>query len=278
MFAARLATAAVLLTLSCIALLFLPNLYWGVFLLAVLWIASLEWAALAGYQRGARWLFVGIVLASGLFLLFDIRHGALAVAAPAPLHALVYGVSVAFWVLLAPAWLAIKWHTQNRLILGAAGWIILVPTWLALTSLQTTPRQLLILLAVVWIADSAAYLIGRRFGRHRLAPRISPGKTWEGVMGACAAVAVYYAVLWFLFNAPPPLSEPAIGIFLFAMVTVMSVQGDLFESWMKRRAEVKDSGTLLPGHGGVLDRIDGLTASVPFAALWLQYLHRPGMV
>jgi phosphatidate cytidylyltransferase len=277
MFATRLATAFVLLTLSCIALLFLPNLYWGVFLLAVLWIASLEWAALAGYQRGARWLFVGIVLASGLFLLFDV-HGALAVAVPAPLHALVYGVSVAFWVLLAPAWLGVKWHTQNRLILGAAGWVILVPTWLALTSLQTTPRQLLMLLAVVWIADSAAYLIGRRFGRHRLAPRISPGKTWEGVVGACAAVAVYYAVLWFLFDAPPPLSEPASGIFLFAMVTVMSVQGDLFESWMKRQAEVKDSGTLLPGHGGVLDRIDGLTASVPFAALWLQCLHRPGMV
>jgi phosphatidate cytidylyltransferase len=278
MFAARLATAAVLLTLSCIALLFLPNPYWGALLLAVLWVASLEWAALAGYRRGARWLFAGIVLVSGLILLFDFHRGVLAVAASAPLHAAVYGISVAFWLLPAPAWLAAKWHTRNRIILGAAGWIILVPTWLALTSLQTTPRQLLVLLAVVWIADSAAYLTGRRFGRHRLAPRISPGKTWEGVMGACAAVAVYYAVLWFIFDAPPPLSEPASGIILFAMVTVMSVQGDLFESWMKRQAEVKDSGTLLPGHGGVLDRIDGLTASVPFAALWLQCLHRPGMV
>jgi phosphatidate cytidylyltransferase len=278
MFAARLATAAALLALSCSALLFLPNLYWGAILLAVLWVASLEWGALAGYRGGARWLFAGFVLVSGFILLFDFYRGALAVAESAPLHALVYGISVAFWSFLAPAWLAAKWHTRNPIILGAAGWIVLVPTWLALTALQTTPRQLLVLLAVVWIADSAAYVIGRRFGRRRLAPRISPGKTWEGVMGACAAVAVYYAVLWFIFDASQPLSSPASGIILFAMVTVMSVQGDLFESWMKRQAEVKDSGTLLPGHGGVLDRIDGLTASVPLAALWLHYLPRPGIV
>ena len=276
MFAARLATAAGLLLLFCGALLLLPNQYWGVFLLAVLGIASLEWAELAGYRRGARWLFVAVVLASGLAFLLDFRRGA--PAASGDFYVCVYWIATTFWLGLAPVWLAGKWHTRNPVVLGVAGWIVLVPTWLGLTALQTAPGRLLALLGVVWIADSAAYVIGRRFGRHRLAPRISPGKTWEGAIGACIAVAVYYAVLWSVFGAPQPLPDPASGMILFAIVTVMSVQGDLFESCMKRQAGVKDSGTLLPGHGGVLDRIDGLTASVPLAALWLHYLGRPGIV
>jgi phosphatidate cytidylyltransferase len=274
MLAVRLATAAALLALFCGALLLLPNQYWGVFLLAGLWIASLEWAVLAGYRHGARWLFAGVVLVSGLALLFDLQLAARALPSSVELHFYVYWISVVFWAIAAPAWLIGSWHTRNPLVLGVIGWVILLPTWLALTSLQTAPRQLLLLLGVVWIADSAAYVIGRRFGRHRLAPRISPGKTWEGAIGACAAVAVYYAGVWSIFGARQPLSE----LMLYAVITVMSVQGDLFESWMKRQAGVKDSGTLLPGHGGMLDRIDGLTASVPLAALWLHYLDRPGIV
>jgi phosphatidate cytidylyltransferase len=278
MFAARVATAAALLTLFCGALLLLPNPYWGLFLLAGLGIASLEWGVLAGYRYGARWWFAGVVLVSGLALLLDSQRGARALPSLVELHVYVYWISVVFWAAVAPAWLIANWHTRNPVILGVVGWVTLLPTWLALTSLQTTPRQLLVLLGIVWIADSAAYVIGRRFGRHRLAPRISPGKTWEGAMGACAAVAVYYAVVWFIFGPRQPLPAVASELILFALITVMSVQGDLFESWMKRQAGVKDSGTLLPGHGGMLDRIDGLTASVPFAALWLHYIDRPGIV
>jgi phosphatidate cytidylyltransferase len=278
MFAARLATAAALLALFCGALLLLPNPYWGVFLLAGLWIASLEWAVLAGYRYGARWWFAGVVLVSGLALLVDSQRGARALSSLVELHVYVYWISVVFWAAVAPAWLAGNWHTRNPLILGVVGWVILLPTWLALTSLQTMPRQLLVLLGIVWIADSAAYVVGRRFGRHRLAPRISPGKTWEGAIGAGAAEAEYYAGVWFIFGARQPLSAAASELILFAAITIMSVQGDLFESWMKRRAGVKDSGTLLPGHGGMLDRIDGLTASVPLAALWLHYIDRPGIV
>ena len=277
MFAARFATAVGLLLLFCGALFLLANQYWGVFLLAVLGIASLEWAALAGYRRGARWLFAAVVLGSGLALLFASGYGVTALAS-ADFYLCVYWIAAVFWLTLAPIWLVGKWRTRNPVVLGAAGWIVLVPMWLGLTALQTAPGHLLALLGVVWVADSAAYVIGRRIGRHRLAPRISPGKTWEGAIGACVAVAVYYAVLWFVFGAPQPLPDPASGMILFAIVTVMSVQGDLFESCMKREAGVKDSGTLLPGHGGVLDRIDGLTASVPIAALWLHYLGRPGIV
>ena len=277
MFAARLATAVALLLLFCGALLLLPNRYWSFFLLAALWVASLEWAALAGYRGGARWLFVAVVLGSSLALMFDFHHRVPALAASGD-FVCVYWIATVFWLSLAPVWLMGKWHTRNPVVLGITGWIVLVPTWLGLTALQTAPGRLLALLGVVWIADSAAYVIGRRFGRRRLAPRISPGKTWEGAIAACIAVAVYYAVLWFVFDAPQPLPDPASGMILFAIVTVMSVQGDLFESCMKRQAGVKDSGTLLPGHGGVLDRIDGLTASVPLAALWLHYLSRPGII
>lgn len=274
MLTARLATAAVLLPLFAGALLFLPNAHWGLFLLAGLLAGALEWAALAGYRHNGRWLFGGVVVFSGLALLYVSRHDAgSAIAAAAQLHAFVYWTSAAFWFVVAPAWLAGKWRIRNALITGVTGWIVLVPAWLALTALQTEPARLLMLLGIVWVADSAAYGVGWRFGRRRLAPRISPGKTWEGVIGASIAVAVYYVVVWFIFTQQRALLHAPGGIILFAVVTVMSVQGDLFESWMKRQAGVKDSGKLFPGHGGMLDRIDGLTASVPLAALWLYYFN-----
>lgn len=269
----RLLTAAVLLPLFVGALVFLPNNYWGMCLLPGLLIASLEWAALAGYGRTAQRFFGGLVVLSGVALLYapdSLTSPAVAGWLPLPMFA--YWVSAVFWLLLAPAWLAGKWRLENALIMGVTGWIVLVPTWLALVGLQAQPARLLMLLGVVWVADSAAYLVGRRFGRRRLAPQISPGKTWEGVAGACVAVAVYYAVLWFIFGPREALFHGWGGIILFAAVMVMSVEGDLFESWRKRQAGVKDSGRLFPGHGGMLDRIDGLTASMPLAALSLYYV------
>lgn len=270
MLAARLVTALVLLAVFCGGLLLLPNDYWGGFLLAILCIASLEWAALAGYSRSGRLAFAGFALISGLALHVH------------PLakdwYFVVYWLAAAFWIVMAPACLIGKVQSRNPIVLGVAGWIVLVPTWLALTVLQASPIELIAVLGIVWIADTAAYFAGRRFGRHHLAPRISPGKTWEGLIGALAAVAVYYCVLWLMFGADRSLRDAAGGVLLFAAVAAMSVQGDLFESWMKRQAGVKDSGTLLPGHGGVLDRIDGLTASMPFAALWFYYFNRPGFL
>ena len=268
----RLLTAAVLLPLFVGALLFLPNPYWGMFLLAPLVIASLEWAALAGYGRTAQRVLAGIMLLSGLALLYALeRVASRAVGPELPFPLIVYWVSVAFWLLLVPVCLSGKWRIENALIKGVAGWLVLVPAWLALVGLQTQPARLLILLGVIWIADSAAYLTGQRLGRRQFAPRISPGKTWEGVVGACVAVAVYYSVLWAIFAPRMPLFRGWSGMILFAAVTVMSIEGDLFESWMKRQAGVKDSGRLFPGHGGMLDRIDGLTASMPLAALSLFY-------
>jgi phosphatidate cytidylyltransferase len=117
---------------------------------------------------------------------------------------------------------------------------------------------------VVWIADTAAYFAGRALGKHKLAPAISPGKTWEGVAGAFAAVTVYAVILHFV-------RIPTGGIYFviaaFFGMTAFSIAGDLFESWLKRCAGVKDSGIIFPGHGGMLDRIDGVVAALPLAAL-----------
>ena len=134
-------------------------------------------------------------------------------------------------------------------------------------------------MAIVWIADSAAYFAGRRFGRHKLAPAISPGKTWEGVYGAMFAVGAYALALLPLADKSGyarALSAGAIAVWvaLVVLLALLSVSGDLFESLLKRQRGVKDSGNVLPGHGGVLDRIDALTAAMPAAALVAHYVIR----
>ena len=270
MFITRLATAGVLLAACVSALFFLPNLGWAALLLAALAIASWEWAVLTGLQRAARGLFAGGVAASAVavwLLVAESAQGSGGISVP---EFLIYGASCIFWSFIAVPWVAWHWPARSKLVMTAAGWIVLVPAWLALARLQADPQRLLAVLAIVWLADTAAYLCGRAWGRHKLAPSISPAKTWEGVAGAVAAVAVYYVAL---SGAVPDWGwlQGVRGLALFAGVALMAVAGDLFESWMKRQAGVKDSGTLLPGHGGVLDRIDSMASSLPFAALLLTY-------
>jgi len=246
----------------------LSQFWWSVLLLVVLLAAGYEWGALAGYGGGARWLFCCILLLSAIAIQLAIPAGG--AASVPPMERGIYGASCVFWLLVVPVWLARGWRFPGPLTAAVAGWIALVPTWLALARLQTDPVQLLLLLGIVWLADSAAYGAGRAWGRHKLAPRVSPGKTWEGVGGAAVAVAVYYVVL----SAVAPAQTWAggwTGALIFAGVTAMSIVGDLFESHLKRQAGVKDSGALLPGHGGVLDRIDGLLCALPLAALLVRH-------
>jgi phosphatidate cytidylyltransferase len=264
----RLATALVLLA-ACIAALFLlPAWLWAVLLLAVLAIAAWEWGALAGFGNALRLgyalIIVGSAAAIGLAIAAGIgRSGAVETA--------VYGASCVFWLLVVLPWLVSGGRGQSRYVLGLAGWAVLVPAWLALSRLQAQPAALVAVLGIVWIADSSAYLAGRTWGKHPLAPGISPAKTWEGVAGAAVGVAVYYAAVYYL--APEwRWWQGWSGAVLVTGVGLLCVVGDLFESWIKRLAGAKDSGTLLPGHGGILDRIDSTTSSMPFAALLLLYI------
>ncbi|MGH8661749.1 MAG: phosphatidate cytidylyltransferase [Burkholderiales bacterium] len=271
MFSARLTTALFLLAGCIAAALYLPNRWWSALLLIVLAVASWEWGALAGAARIRRGLFVAAVLASAWAIGEAAGAGGGGAYRPSAAETALYGGSIAFWVLIAPAWVARHWQVRSPLALGAAGWLVLVPAWLALARLQAEPERMLALLGVVWIADTAAFLAGRAWGRHRLAPAISPAKTWEGVAGACAAVAVYYVALSSLIPGWRWL-QGWNGAVLFAGITLLGIVGDLFESWIKRQAGAKDSGALLPGHGGVLDRIDSVNSSMPFAALLMSFL------
>lgn len=267
MFITRLLTALLILGAFLAALWFLPPIAWLGCLAPGLLLAAREWAALAGYGRAAAWSYAAVTVAAGIVLAVA-PHRSLEVA---PVHIGVYALAVAFWTLVAPLWLLGHWRAGGA-GLAAVGWLVLVPTWLALVQLQAVAGALLIFMAIVWIADTAAYLVGRRWGRRKLAPTISPGKSWEGAAGAAVAVAMYYAAVQLLSSDPRPSYADAWGAFAFAALLVLSIEGDLFESWLKRQAGVKDSGSLLPGHGGVLDRIDGLTATLPAVALLLHYV------
>ncbi|ABI57202.1 phosphatidate cytidylyltransferase [Alkalilimnicola ehrlichii MLHE-1] len=160
-------------------------------------------------------------------------------------------------------------------VLVLVGWCVLWPAWMGLLWLQGGSGHggfwVTFLFVLVWGADTGAYFAGRSLGRHKLAPRVSPGKTWEGVAGGLLAAVVAGLVLSMVFAVPGP--GAGLLVLLILVTVALSVVGDLFESLLKRQRGVKDSGTLLPGHGGILDRIDSLTAAAPLLALGLTWWH-----
>jgi phosphatidate cytidylyltransferase len=160
----------------------------------------------------------------------------------------------------------------NRWLAALAGLVVLVPAWVGMARLLKVEggngeELFLFLLVLVWAADIGAFFAGRRFGRVKLAPKVSPNKTWEGVLGGVIAglLAAAAGAVWFGFS-------PTSFVALCAAVVLASIVGDLTESMFKRFAGLKDSGKMLPGHGGVLDRIDSVTAAVPFYVLGLGWL------
>ncbi len=277
MLSTRIATALVLIPLVLAALFLLPPLGWGVLSAVVIAIAASEWASLVGFRRPARLLFVAATLGAALALLllpsFQFADGW-----PDATVLIACGAATAFWLLIVPFWLRYRWRAYAGLTSALVGWLVLIGAWVAIVQLQAeSPWRVLAAMAIVWIADTAAYFVGRKFGRRKLAPLISPGKSWEGVIGGLAAVAVYAAGLA-LFMPGPARSGTVAGavawVAFAVAVAALSVTGDLFESLLKRHAGVKDSGHLLPGHGGVLDRIDALLAATPPLALGALVLLR----
>jgi phosphatidate cytidylyltransferase len=224
-----------------------------------------EWGGLMRLAGGARVLYIGAILVSCLAAYHQ----------PEVAYPGLWWASALFWLLLAPLWLWRRWRMAANSMVGyLIGWLVIVPAWAALVAIQgIDPRLLFGVMGLVWIADIAAYFAGRAWGRHKLAPAISPGKTWEGVGGAVAGVLAYGAIATLVAGYTPP-SRLAWALLLMAL-TAVSIVGDLFESLVKRQAGVKDSGSLLPGHGGLLDRLDSQTSTLPLAALILVWLNAP---
>ena len=266
----RIITATILFALFLAALFLLPVSAWSLIVLLMVGQGAVEWARLSKLQgRAATFYWVLALLLMGGALWLDLgaesRQQSL-------LHLPWYAAAVLLWVFIVPAWLIASWRPRNAVVMGTVGLLVLIPTGLAMMDLRAvSPLLLLGVMSTVWLADIAAYFSGRRFGKHKLAPSISPGKTWEGVIGALIVVTLYVIVI--------VLSTDSIKQFRFAPGAIVAVWwwvglaviGDLFESAVKRQAGVKDSGALLPGHGGLLDRIDALTSTLPFAALTLAF-------
>ena len=259
----RVITAAVLVAVLLAVLLGLPPAGMIGLVTAVVLVGAWEWSAfLKVPSLPLRGLYV-LIIAALLPLAWW------ASSSEAGLRALLGAAFI--WWLLALGWIVIAPARVGAWSAALAGCCSLVPAWLALARLRLNPDRgaqwVLFALVLVWMADIGAYFFGRRFGRRHLAPLVSPGKTWEGVLGGALAGALVGLGGSFWFAMP---LAPFLGLCLVAVA--FSIVGDLTESLLKRFAGVKDSGTLFPGHGGVMDRIDSVTGAAPVLLLGLTFL------
>jgi phosphatidate cytidylyltransferase len=273
----RIVTAVLVLPVVLVALFLFPAWAWVLFSLGIVLVSFWEWSRFCGW---ATHIGTGYLALSSA--------GAIALAALAIFSPLLYDVTLipvlciaaAFWCVAVPLWLKQHWRPSSPIWIGLAGWFVILPFETALISLRAMGAEtLLFFAAVVWVADIAAYFAGKAFGKHKLAPAISPGKTWEGVAGALIGVSLLWGGLFtgistrFQWPVAIDMRDAFVpGLAVFLALAAVSIFGDLFESWMKRGAGLKDSSGLLPGHGGVLDRIDALTACLPIACALMLVL------
>ncbi|WP_440223745.1 phosphatidate cytidylyltransferase [Dokdonella sp. MW10] len=261
----RILTGLVLAALAVSIILFSPTPLFAA-IVGITWlIAWWEWTALAGVTSQAMRIATTVLVATALAGLWFARE--------TPLWWIVIGLGVAWW-LVAAVWLrhfsfGASPVRTNRSLKLIAGLFALVPAWAGLMQIHGHPSLgpvwTLFALSLVWAADSFAYFAGRRFGRTKLAPRVSPGKTREGAWGAMAGTALFALACATLLGERG--ADLVALLVLTVLVVVVSIVGDLFESLLKRQAGVKDSGAIFPGHGGMLDRLDGVFAAIPVFAI-----------
>ncbi len=259
----RIITALLLIPLV-IACIFLatPLLFLSIALLFIL-LAGWEWTQLAGITNFAKRFIFLVLLAITLILCLFV-----------PVDYIV--IIAVFWWIIAITLLLLYPKTSSfwgrgLWIRSLMGFLVLIPCWRALITLQGfSPILLLYCLILIWGADIAAYFVGRKWGKHKLAPTISPGKTYEGLFAGMLAAGFLSCIGLWLFHIP---QGQWVWFFLICILGggIMTVVGDLFESMLKRQSHLKDSGKIFPGHGGVLDRIDSMTMAIPFFAVFFIY-------
>lgn len=277
----RIITALILAPAAILAIFYLPLVYFATLFLAVIAIGAWEWGPLMGFKDNTRQIgfvaatliLIGVIWASlfpsDLWLNNKELHS----------YAMsILWLAVVWWFLSAFLMLSYpnssNFWSKHHSIRGMFGLLTLIPTWLAFMVIRTSDYQvdpfhgaqlLMFLFLMVWSADVGAYFVGKAMGKNKLMPNVSPGKTFEGFLGgvvsACVLVSfVAYSLDW-------SGEQVTKALMVTVLITTVSVLGDLSESMFKRQAGVKDSGSILPGHGGILDRIDSLTATAPVFAL-----------
>lgn len=261
----RILTASLLLPLVFLVLFWVPDTLFSFITVMLVLAAAWEWSRLAGLSKFLLRIVYIALIALSLFL-----------ATLIPFYYLLIASAISWFVALG--WLIVYTSQQlqfrqSSFLACSLGLVMLPSCWAALNFLCFIPIRpwwLLIVLFIIWGADTGAYFIGCRWGKHKLAPFISPGKSIEGVCGAfLSTVIIAFFLLSFLkLN----LHQGIWLISILILTTISAIIGDLFESMLKRQQGLKDSGALLPGHGGILDRIDSLIAAVPIFALGIHYL------
>jgi phosphatidate cytidylyltransferase len=262
------------------SLILMPVIIWAIFALenqiftyaisAILFLATLEWNHFVDYtNKMTGWLFSLVTTAGFLYVSY---------IANSQVYQWVIYIALFWWLITLPLLRRFPFSSKhllnNKAIKVVIGFVVLLATFTAINILRNNseygPEYVLYLLLIIWFADSGAYFTGRALGKHKLLPKVSPGKTWEGVAGGIAVTLVIAII------AVNILSVSSSSSILFILITLLSVIysviGDLTESMFKRMVNLKDSSHLLPGHGGILDRIDSLTAALPVfvAGLWLM--------
>jgi phosphatidate cytidylyltransferase len=251
----RIITAIIALVVLGTVLFAVPPLVARLFVAALILAGAWEWGGfLLHHGRPNRLVYLAFIAVLMGLLLFSLDH--------VGVRENVFTLALAWWF-VALIWILFYPTPVPGLVVWVCGALVLVPAWVALDYLYLqAPHLLVFVLLIVWVADIGAFFVGRGFGRVRLAPAVSPGKTWEGVLGGLAAVLVLAALGSGVLDI-----DIAVLIPFCLAVAMFSIVGDLTVSMFKRAAGVKDSGTLFPGHGGVLDRIDSVTAAAPLFAL-----------
>ncbi len=277
----RIITALLLAPLAIAAIFYMSLDSFAVFIMVIMAIGAWEWGPLMGFDNKRRRL--AFVLAT-VFLISALWYFV-------PLNSLWHSVSELQQLVYYILWLAVIWWlisatltflyprcssfwASHRSIRGVFGWLTLVPTWLAFMVLRSSDYQvdpyhgaqlIMFLFLMVWSADVGAYFVGKAIGKHKLMPNVSPGKNMEGFIGGVVFACLLVSVASYILGWQQ--EQYVLVLAVTVVITTISVLGDLNESMFKRQAGIKDSGSILPGHGGVLDRIDSLTATAPIFAL-----------
>ncbi len=267
----RIFTAIPLAALVIWILLFQPTYRVNYLLWLVVFISGLEWARLSGLQAVAlRVAFAAVIV----FISWYVLEHYYALAQWYVLLAVIWWFAMAAYIMKISPQPVKQTISVQKMLYG----VLVMPAAVIAMSLLHAgaqgPQWLLYGLMLVWLADIGAYFSGRRFGRSKLAPALSPGKTREGLYGALLVTTVYSLIASFYFQLTA--ASTILLLALSLVLTLISVVGDLYESLLKREAGLKDSGKLLPGHGGMLDRIDSVLATMPLLVVGMHWLIQPG--